>query len=509
MAKKKKNEKKTYKELRAERLEKRAEDEAIEFARKVDVAKITPEYAKDLCQKQTQYFNHRLNYPIKEREKAVSFFSLNLKEFENQLVPAIAADLKISEFEAFLTEVAPVHYEFKCMNKNVRDWTRTRNHLPIMDRLIFKSTRFREVWQPIGATCVINSSRSPFAAAMIPAINLLAAGCTGTIKNPSHFERTNQIIEKIIGPVFKENCLKFTVGDESVDTAIAEAGFAKVYYTGPAEKRNAITAAAGKVGASVTMQLNGNNPVIVDHTADLRHAGKRIMWGKCIQGGRLRTAPSCVFAHESLYKPLINRMWEYVKSTYGDHPIDSPNCPKLFNKEEFRLALDIIDNVGSNDKLLFGGKYDAETLAVEPTCILVGSNNSPLLKKENVGPIILVLAYQDLREAVDTIFKRGSSPAMYLFTTNLKGNNYYCTEQLSFGSCCINDVLVQAMNRRTAHGGVAQSGSGMISGPFGLQSFGFYKTVATADRKKESFNYRYLPYPENWVGIGNSFKGMK
>ena len=202
-------------------------------------------------------------------------------------------------------------------------------------------------------------------------------------------------------------------------------------------------------------------------------------------------------------------MWEYVKTTYGDHPIDNPNCPKLFNKEEFRLALDIIDNVGSNDKLLFGGKYDAETLAVEPTCILVGSNNSPLLKKENVGPIILVLPYQDLREAVDTIFKRGSSPAMYLFTTNLKGNNYYCTEQLSFGSCCINDVLVQAMNRRTAHGGVAQSGSGMISGPFGLQSFGFYKTVATADRKKESFNYRYLPYPENWVGIGNSFKGMK
>jgi aldehyde dehydrogenase (NAD+) len=404
---------------------------------------------------------------------------------ENEIISALKADFNKPEFEAVVTETSYVISDLKHTIKNLSRWAKPKRVFPFVVNIPSSDYIYKE---PYGKVLIISPWNYPFQLALCPLIAAVAAGNQVLLKPSELTPNTAAIIQKIISKVFSINHVEVIQGDASVATQLLEQRWDYIFFTGSVAVGKIVAKAAAQHLTPVTLELGGKNPCIVDETANLQIAAKRIVWGKFINAGQTCIAPDYILVHQKSKAQFIQYLKEEITHAYGDNPEISPDYARIINAKNWSRLVGMLES----DKVIFGGKYDSETNYLAPTLIDENNLDSLIMQDEIFGPLLPIVTYNNESE-IDTIIAKYEKPlALYVFSER---NNFCDTiiSKHSFGGGCINDTMVHFSNNKLPFGGVGHSGIGANHAQLRFIIFSHHKAVV----KKATWidlPLRYAPY---------------
>ncbi|KLT71403.1 MULTISPECIES: aldehyde dehydrogenase [Flavobacterium] len=426
------------------------------------------------------------------RKETLKKLLYNIQKSEDLIVKALYDDFKKPEFEAVLTETNYVISELKDTIRNIRNWAKPKPVFPSL--LNFPSTDyiFKE---PYGNVLVIAPWNYPFQLALCPLISAVAAGNRVVLKPSELTPHTSAIIAKIIQKTFHVNHVEVFEGGVEVSNKLLAQRWDYIFFTGSVAVGKIVAKAAAENLTPVTLELGGKNPCIIDETADLKLAAKRIVWGKFINAGQTCIAPDYILIQKNMKINFISFLMQEITKAYGKKIEKSPDFARIVNTKNWLRLANMIDP----ERVLFGGETDANALYISPTLIEEPSLDSAVMKEEIFGPILPILTYET-EEDIKNVISRYEKPlAFYVFSDNKSFAKKLITTY-SFGGGCINDTVIHFSNKRLPFGGVGHSGIGAYHGQLSFDIFSHHKGVV----KKANWldlPMRYAPYKEKLVAI--------
>ncbi|HCF04113.1 aldehyde dehydrogenase [Flavobacterium sp.] len=404
---------------------------------------------------------------------------------EDEIISALKADFHKPEFETVVTETSYVISDLKHTIKNLSRWAKPKRVFPFVVNIPSSDYIYKE---PYGKVLVISPWNYPFQLALCPVIAAVAAGNQVVLKPSELTPNTAEIIQKIIAKVFSINQVEVIQGDASVATQLLSQRWDYIFFTGSVAVGKIVAKAAAQHLTPVTLELGGKNPCIVDETANLQIAAKRIVWGKFINAGQTCIAPDYILVHQKSKAQFIQYLKEEITHAYGHNPEISPDFARIINAKNWTRLVEMIES----DKVIFGGKFNSETNYLAPTLIEENNLDSLIMQDEIFGPLLPIVTYDNESE-IDTIIAKYEKPlALYVFSER----NKFCDEIISkhsFGGGCINDTMVHFSNNKLPFGGVGHSGIGAYHGQLSFDVFSHHKAVV----KKATWidlPLRYAPY---------------
>lgn len=418
---------------------------------------------------------------------------------EDEIIEALHDDFKKPAFEAVLTETNYVITELKDTIKNLSKWAKPKKVFPSI--LNFPSTDFIYK-EPYGKVLIIAPWNYPFQLALCPMIAAVAAGNQVVVKPSELTPKTSAVIRKIIEKIFHINHVECIEGGLEVSQKLLAERWDYIFFTGSPTVGKIIAKAAAENLTPVTLELGGKNPCIIDETANLKLAAKRIVWGKFINAGQTCIAPDYILIQKDMKSHFIAYLKTEITKAYGENPALSPDFARIINtKNWLRLA-----NLIEEEKVIFGGQTDIENNYIAPTLIEENDMESLLMKEEIFGPLLPILSYEK-EEDIKTVFSKFEKPlALYVFSEN-KRFSEKIIKQYSFGGGCINDTVVHFSNKRLPFGGVGHSGIGAYHGRLSFDTFSHKKSIV----KKANWldiPLRYAPYNDKLKSIKKILKWM-
>ena len=420
-------------------------------------------------------------------------------KYENEIVDALYEDFKKSAFEAVLTESSYVISELKDTIKNIHRWSKPRRVLPSL--LNFPSTDYIYK-EPYGKVLIIAPWNYPFQLALCPLISAVAAGNQVVLKPSELTPKTSAIIAKIIEKTFQPDHVKVVEGGVEETQILLAERWDYIFFTGSVAVGKIVAKAAAENLTPVTLELGGKNPCIIDETANLKLAAKRIVWGKFINAGQTCIAPDYILIQEDMKSHFVDFLKIEIIKAYGENPKDSPDFPRIVNKKNWLRLINMIEP----DKVIFGGQNDIEDCYIAPTLINESSLDSEIMKEEIFGPILPILTYKEELEISSIILKYEKPLALYVFTDD-KNFAKNCIINYSFGGGCINETVMHFSNKRLPFGGVGHSGIGAYHGKLSFDTFSHHKGVV----KKATWldlPLRYAPYNNKLASIKKILKWL-
>lgn len=404
---------------------------------------------------------------------------------ENEIVSALKADFNKPEFETVVTETSYVISDLKYTIKNISNWAKPESVFPFVLNIPSSDTIYKE---PYGKVLIIAPWNYPFQLALCPVIAAVAAGNQVVLKPSELTPNTAAIIHKIINDVFPEDHVSVIQGNAEVATQLLEQRWDYIFFTGSVAVGKIVAQAAAKNLTPVTLELGGKNPCIVDETANLQLAAKRIVWGKFINAGQTCIAPDYILVHQKSKAQFIDYLKAEITNAYGENPEISPDFARIINGRNWSRLIEMIEP----DKVIFGGQYNNETNYLAPTLIEENNLDSLIMQDEIFGPILPIVTYTEESE-IDSIIARYEKPlGFYIFSERKK----FCDAiiaKYSFGGGCVNDTMVHFSNKKLPFGGVGHSGIGAYHGKLSFDIFSHHKGVV----KKATWidlPLRYAPY---------------
>ena len=443
---------------------------------------------EEIVKKQREFFNTQKTKDVNYRIEKLKKLKIKIKEHEKEICDALKKDLGKSSTESYMAEIGMVLEDLNCAIKNVKKWSKKDYKLSPLAQ--FPSTSFR-IAEPYGIVLVISPWNYPFLLTVQPLIGAVAAGNCVIVNPSSRSVHTSNIMKKIFDETFEKEHVKTILGDRKVATEILEQKFDYIFYTGSARVGKIIMEAATKNLTPLTLELGGKSPAIVDKKSNVKLAAKRIVFGKLLNSGQTCVAPDYAFVHKDVKQEFINYAKEYIKQFLGDSPLNNEEYPKMINQKQFDSVVEIINDVDKK-LLLFGGKYNKETLKIEPTLIDNKDMNSKAMQGEIFGPVLPIIEFDNINEVINYINSNYKPLALYLFTTNKKVENRFLKE-VAFGGGCINDTIIHLATTKMGFGGVGYSGMGEYHGEYSFKTFSNYKSIV----KKANWldlPMRYHPY---------------
>ena len=428
------------------------------------------------------------------------------------IMAALRTDLNKPPFEAQATEIGVALDELNYALRNIRKWARPRSVLSTLKNFPSYGRVYPE---PYGVALIISPWNYPFMLTVSPLISAIAAGNCAVIKPSECAPATSELIARMCAEVFHPAHVTVVEGEAETSKALLELPFDKIFYTGGTEVGRKVMEAAARHLTPVTLELGGKSPCIVDQSANLKLAAKRIVWGKLINAGQTCVAPDYVLAHVSIKDSLIEEMKKAIRRQYGDTPTSNHNYPQIINERHFQRLISLMgsdcticDNGGSfgvvhegngrgsvyGGKIVHGGGNNPATLQIEPTIVDGPDLASPLMIEEIFGPILPVLTFQTPKDAARIIKSKPKPLALYVFTARKAVEKYYLNN-ISFGGGCINDTVVQLSVPGLPFGGVGPSGMGSCHGKAGFDAFTHYRSVLHKS-KLIDIQLRYPPYSD-------------
>ncbi len=416
------------------------------------------------------------NTSAKERIRKLQKLSGTVVKYKAEIRKAMWEDFRKPAAEVDLTEIYVVTSEVKHTNANLRRWMSPQKvGTPLS--LLGSSSWIQ--YEPKGVCLIIAPWNYPLNLTFGPLVSALAAGNTVMIKPSEHTPYSSAIMKKIINEVFEENEVAFFEGGVETATALLSLPFNHIFFTGAPEIGKIVMRAASKHLASVTLELGGKSPTIVDETANVALAATRIAWGKFSNNGQICIAPDHIFVHESKKEQFLNEVGKRLKIFYGEDASQSENYMRIVNNHHFKRVKSYLDNsVSGGAKVAIGGKSKAEENFMEPTVVTEVPLESDLMKNEIFGPVLPVIGYHNVQEVVDQI-NAGEIPlALYIYSSKKKNVNYILKNTRA-GGTCINNNDVHFFNNNLPFGGSNNSGIGKSRGWYGFDAFsnarGVYK----------------------------------
>jgi aldehyde dehydrogenase (NAD+) len=312
----------------------------------------------------------------------------------------------------------------------------------------------------------------PFSLTVIPVISAIAAGNCAVVKPSAYSKATSEVIRDIFNSVFDPCHVTVLTGGRDVNESLLRNKFDYIFFTGSVGVGKTVMEAAAKNLTPVTLELGGKSPCIVDESAKIELAAKRIVSGKFLNAGQTCVAPDYVYVHKSVKERFIAACGMYVNKFFGGDPVTNPSYPKIINEKHFNRLCALL----SCGKLVFGGKSDAQSLKISPTLLTDITWEDPVMGEEIFGPILPVLEYDSLDDVIKTVRSKPSPLALYLFTTDRQVEKRILSS-VSFGGGCINDTVMHLCSIHMPLGGVGESGMGGCHGKFGFDTFSHKKSI--------------------------------
>ena len=426
------------------------------------------------------------------RKETLKKLLYNIQKSEDLIIKALYDDFKKPEFEAVVTETSYVISELKDVIKNINKWARPKRVFPSL--LNFPSTD-KIYKEPYGSVLIIAPWNYPFQLALCPLIAAVAAGNKVTLKPSELTPHTSAVIARIIEKTFHINHVEVFEGGVEVSNQLLAQRWDYIFFTGSVAVGKIVAKAAAENLTPITLELGGKNPCIVDETADLKLAAKRIVWGKFINAGQTCIAPDYIMVQKNMKVNFITYLMEEIIKAYGKKIDKSPDFARIINtKNWYRLT-----NMIQNENILFGGESDANKLYIAPTLLEEPDLDSPVMKEEIFGPVLPILTYENEND-IEKVVSRYEKPlSFYIFSEN---NSFTkkLIKKYSFGGGCINDTVVHFSNKRLPFGGVGHSGMGAYHGQLSFDTFSHHKSVVKKGNWLD-LPMRYAPYKDKLASI--------
>ncbi|VFQ44262.1 aldehyde dehydrogenase [Desulfoluna butyratoxydans] len=441
--------------------------------------------AKGLVEKQREYFNTNATKDPAFRVGQLKKLKALLKANEARLNAAIYEDFGKSEFETYLTELSQIYHEIDMFVKKVPRWSR-RKRVP--GSLANVPSRSYILPEPLGTTLVIGAWNYPYNLSLIPALSALAAGNTVILKPSELPARTSQIMAEIINQGFSDAYFHVVEGGVEETTELLENAFDKVFFTGSIPVGRIIYQKAARHLTPVTLELGGKSPTFVLSGCDIRVAARRIAWAKFLNAGQTCIAPDYVLVEKEVEAPLLAALKEEIQTRYAPGETLRENYVQIINERNLERLAALIDPA----KVHHGGEVDRDTRTISPTLMNGVNFEDPVMEDELFGPVLPVIAFSDLDEAIGKVKERSKPLACYVYAKD-RVRIRKILREVSFGGGAVNDSLMHLSNPNLPFGGVGASGMGNYHGKAGFRAFTHYKSILDKPTFFEA-PLKYWPY---------------
>ncbi|MDF5735454.1 MULTISPECIES: aldehyde dehydrogenase [unclassified Nostoc] len=437
-----------------------------------------------IIQNQREFFQTGKTKDVNFRIEQLKTLKQAIIEHEQSIVEALQGDLHKPELETYLTEIGVIK-DIDYAIKHLKIWSKPKKAAVSFDFFSYSARIYPE---PLGVVLIIGPWNYPFQLIISPLIGAIAAGNCAIIKPSEIASHTSGIIAKIVAKHFDPAYIAVVEGGVEASEKLLAEKFDHIFFTGGTAVGKIIMAAAAKYLTPVTLELGGKSPCIVDNDINLEHTVRRITWGKFINAGQTCIAPDYLLVDKKIKKDLIDGLEKCLKEFYGDNPANSPDYARIISQKHF----DRLVNFLKDGKVLIGGKTQPSERYIAPTVIDNVSLEDSVMQEEIFGPILPIIEYTDIAEAIALINSKPKPLALYLFSQN-KNLQKRVLQETSSGGVCINDTVMQVGVSSLPFGGVGDSGIGNYHGKASFDTFSHDKSVL-----KNSFwldlKWRYAPY---------------
>ena len=446
---------------------------------------MTEKEINDIVVRQRNYFQTGATLPVDMRIVGLRRLYAAVSQNEKEIQDALKKDLGKSGFESYMCETGLVLEEISYMLKHIRSFSREkRRRTPLAQ---FPSRSYQKP-SPYGVALIMSPWNYPFMLTLSPLVDALAAGNTAVVKPSAYSPHTSRVILDILSQCFDPRYVAVVTGGRAENTCLLQEHFDYIFFTGSQSVGKEVMRKAAEHLTPITLELGGKSPCIVDKTADLKLAARRIVFGKYLNCGQTCVAPDYVYCHRSIKDRLIKEVQEQIRKQYGSRPLDNPDYGKIINGKHFDRILGLIDK----KKVVQGGNSDRKTLGIEPTVLDNVSFSDPVMQEEIFGPLMPVLVFDSLEEVISRVNSMPHPLALYLFTSD-KAAAKEITARCGFGGGCINDTIIHLATTEMGFGGFGESGMGAYHGKTGFDTFTHYKSIV--DKKTWlDLPMRYQPY---------------
>lgn len=446
---------------------------------------MTEQEIKDLVTRQRSYFQSGATLPVSARLAALRRLYNAISSHEKEIRRALQKDLGKSGFESYMCETGMVLEEISYMLKHTRKFAREqRVHTPLAQ---FCSRSYKKP-SPYGVTLIMSPWNYPFMLTLSPLADALAAGNTAVVKPSAYSPYTSEVLLSTLTECFDPKYVAVVTGGRAENTCLLREHFDYIFFTGSQAVGKEVMRSAAEHLTPVTLELGGKSPCIVDQTADIRLAARRIVFGKYLNCGQTCVAPDYVYCHRSVKDQLIKEVQKQIRRQYGKQPLHSSDYGKIINEKHFDRILGLIDE----KKVVHGGGSDRSTLRIEPTVMDNVTFSDAVMQEEIFGPVMPILVFDSLDEVIRRTNSMPHPLALYIFTSDKKAARKV-TARCGFGGGCINDTIIHLATSEMGFGGFGESGMGAYHGKTGFDTFTHYKSIV--DKKTWiDLPMRYQPY---------------
>lgn len=445
------------------------------------------------------FFNTQQTKDISFRKEQLKKLSKAIKSYESDISEALYTDLGKNKVEAYATEIGITLKSIKNARKELKNWTKTKN---VDTPLYLFPTKSYIKKEPYGTVLIIAPFNYPFQLVFEPLIGAIAAGNTAIIKPSELTPNVARVIKRLINETFDANYIEVIEGGIEETQTLIHLPFDYVFFTGSENVGKIVYQAASENLVPVTLEMGGKSPVIVDETANIKVASERICFGKFTNAGQTCVAPDYILVHESVKDDLITALSKTLREFYGQNIQQSPDYGRIVNLKHYHRLTSLLNSAQMN--IVFGGHSDEDERYIEPTLLDHVTNDSAIMQEEIFGPILPILTYQSLDEAIAFIHQRPKPLSLYLFSEDENATQRVINE-LSFGGGAINDTLMHLANPKLPFGGVGASGMGRYHGKYSFDTFTHEKSYIFKSTRLES-GVHLPPYKGKFKYIKAFFK---
>ena len=440
---------------------------------------------RQIVENQRTYFYTGATLPLSHRIEALKKIQSYILTHEAEIGKAIRKDLGKSDFESYMCETGLVLSEITYMLKHIRSFAKEKNVLTPLAQ--FHSRRFKKP-SPYGVALIMSPWNYPFLLTIDPLIDALAAGNTVVLKPSAYSPYTSAVIQSMIEECFDTRYVAVITGGRAENTCLLNEHFDYIFFTGSQTVGKEVMRHAAAHLTPVTLELGGKSPCIVEESANLKLAARRIVFGKYLNCGQTCVAPDYIYCDRKIKDQLLAEIKRQIKRQFRSEPLTNKNYGKIINEKHFDRITKLIDS----SKVVFGGKCDRTTLKIEPTVMDHVTFDDAVMQEEIFGPILPILTYDSLDQAIHKINSMPHPLALYVFTSD-KTAARKVTARCGFGGGCINDTIIHLATSEMGFGGFGESGMGSYHGKDGFRTFSHYKSIV--DKKTWlDLPIRYQPY---------------
>lgn len=445
-----------------------------------------------IVEKQRAFFATGATLDVNYRIEALKKLQQTLLDNEAAIAEAIRSDLGKSAEESYMCETGIVLAEISYMLRHIRSFAREKTVLTPLAQ--FASRSYKKP-MPYGVTLIMSPWNYPLMLTLDPLVDAIAAGNTAVLKPSAYSPATSELLKNLIADLYPEDFVAVVTGGREENAYLLEKKFDYIFFTGSKTVGKLVLEKASRHLTPVTLELGGKSPCIIDKSAKLELAARRIVFGKFLNCGQTCVAPDYILCHASVKDKFIECLKAEILRQYGSDCLNNTLYGKIISPKHFQRVTGLIDS----EKVIFGGRFDAVSQKIEPTVMDNVTWEDKVMGEEIFGPVLPILTFEDIGNVIETVNGHDKPLALYIYAEN-KSVIKKVTSRCAFGGGCVNDCIIHIATSNMGFGGMGESGMGSYHGKIGFDTFTHYKSIV--DKKTwMDLPMRYQPYNKigNWL----------